>query len=136
MRSPEEIKRELVQQWLDYADEDIGLAEHLVSESAAYPRAIGFHCQQAAEKFLKALLTRHQVEFPKTHDLGQLLDLVAAVEPQLAQSLSEVIALNPYGVAARYPGDAPGITADEASSAVLLAGTVRERIRAALDQYL
>jgi HEPN domain-containing protein len=26
-------------------------------------------CQQSAEKYLKALLVRHQRDFPKTHDL-------------------------------------------------------------------
>lgn len=30
-----------------------------------------FHAQQSVEKALKALLTRRQVEFRRTHDLGE-----------------------------------------------------------------
>jgi hypothetical protein len=32
MKPPEEIKREFVQQWLDKAERDYGLAMHLVTE--------------------------------------------------------------------------------------------------------
>ncbi len=37
---------------------------------------ISFHCQQCAEKYLKALLLYRGVAFPRTHDLRLLLDLV------------------------------------------------------------
>lgn len=49
----------------------------------AFPNAIAFHCQQAAEKYLKAFLTWHQVAFSKTHDLQELLDIVEAVRNRL-----------------------------------------------------
>lgn len=62
-------------------------AEFLLTESAAFPSVAAFHCQQAAEKYLKAFLTWHGVEFPKTHDIGVLLDLVETVAPELATSL-------------------------------------------------
>jgi len=52
---------------------------------------VGFHAQQAAEKFIKAFLVRHQIEFPKTHDIGLLRQLVARVE---ARSLSGYNFLN------------------------------------------
>ena len=35
---------------------------------------IGFHCQQAAEKMLKALLSDLGAVFHKTHELGALMD--------------------------------------------------------------
>jgi HEPN domain-containing protein len=57
---------------------------------------------------LKALLTRHQVEFPKTHELRRLLDLLGPVEPELAAGLRDVRWLEPFGVEIRYPGDRPG----------------------------
>ena len=71
MRTCEEVMCELVQQWTAKAETDFGLAEHLVSEGK-YLDAIGFHAQQAAEKFLKAFLVEHQIEFPKTHNIGEL----------------------------------------------------------------
>jgi hypothetical protein len=41
-------------------------------------RLVSFHAQQAAEKSPKALLIRHQVDFGKTHNLGELLQLADA----------------------------------------------------------
>jgi len=133
MRPPEEIKAELVRQWLAKAEEDLGVAEYLVSENTEYFSAAGFHAQQAAEKFLKAVFVHHQIEFPKTHDLGELLDLVSGADPALAVTLRNVITLNIYAVEARYPGDSPEIKASEAQTALSLANKVRvhviERLR-------
>ena len=73
MMPPEEVKRRIVNGWLDRANADIALAEHLLSGEAAFLDAIAFHCQQAAEKYLKALLTWWGIEFPKTHELARLI---------------------------------------------------------------
>ena len=121
MRPPEEVKRDLVRQWLAKADEDLETAKFLFSSESFFFAAICFHCQQAAEKYCKALLTWYQIEFPKTHDLGLLLGLIASTKPSLAASLTEVAGLNPYGVDMRYPGDAPEITREESEVALRLA---------------
>ncbi len=128
MRPPEEIRAELVQQWLTKAEEDLGVADHLLAQKTPYFGAIGFHAQQAAEKLLKAVLVLHQIEFPKTHDLAELLDLVAGADPLLADALRNVITLNIYAVEARYPGDSPEITASEAQTALSLANEVRKHV--------
>ena len=132
MRPPDEVKRELVRQWLVKAEEDFSVARHLVSGKAPYLLTVGFHAQQAAEKFLKAFLVHHQIEFPKTHDLGELLDLVSEADAALAESLRTVTILNPYGVEARYPGDFPQLTQKDAAGAIELAARVRDAVRAAL----
>ena len=132
MRPPEEVKRDLVRQWLAKADEDLDTAKFLFSSEKSFLAAVCFHCQQAAEKFLKAFLTWQQIEFPKTHDLGLLLGLIASTEPSLAASLTEVAGLNPYGVDMRYPGDAPEITRQDAEAALRLAQSVKEAICVAL----
>lgn len=116
----------LVRQWLDKADEDYRLAEHLLSEGAVFCSAICFHAQQAAEKYLKAVLVHLQIEFPKIHDLAELLDLIALKNPSISHELQDISELNPYGVENRYPGDYPGISREEASRAVALAGKARK----------
>ena len=131
MRAREQVIQDLVEQWLAKAEIDFGVAEHLVSEGR-YLNVVGFHAQQAAEKFLKALLVRCQIEFPKTHNLGELLDLVGRADQDLAQSLRHIIALNPYGAEIRYPGDLPEMTMPAAQSAIGLAAQVREAVYAAL----
>jgi len=136
MKRPEEIRRGLVQEWLDKSQEDLGVADYLLRERLPYLNAIGFHAQQAAEKVLKAFLVRHQLEFPKTHNLGELLDLVAQVAPALATTLGCATALNPYGVDVRYPGDLPHMTDEDAAQAVSLSAQVREAVLRVMQAYL
>ncbi len=125
---PDEAKRALVAEWLRKADADLGVAEYLVEDDVAFPGVIAFHCQQAAEKYIKALLTWTDVDFPKTHDLRGLLDMLPPSHAQLGDELSEIIVLTPYGVELRYPTDRPEATPDEAREAVQLAQGVRAAI--------
>lgn len=66
---------------------------------------VGFDSQQAVEKFIKALLVRYQIEFPKTHNIAHLRQLVERVDRTLAGDLAPADILTPYGVEFRYPGD-------------------------------
>jgi HEPN domain-containing protein len=118
--------------WLKKADEDFGLARQLLSEESNYLHAIAFHSQQAAEKYLKALLVFHQREFPKTHDIAQLLDILATVDKDTASKLDSVDELNPFAIEARYPGDFLEIDIRTATSAVNLAETTRTNVLQAL----
>ena len=132
MRPPEEVARDLVRQWFAKADKDFNLASELVSENKPYPEAVGFHSQQAAEKYLKAFLVHHQVNFPKTHNIGQLLDLAASADQSLADSLRETTALNPYAIQTRYPDDQQEVTSEDAKAAVEMADKVRRAVLEAL----
>jgi len=136
MKPPEAVAQELARQWVAKAEQDYGLAEHLLSEGSPYLEAIGFNCQQASEKYLKALLTLRQAPFPKTHNLGELLDLIAALDRDLAHSLRQITTLNPYAVGYRYPAEFPEVTREDARAAFDLATHVRSAIRAALGSVL
>jgi len=78
------------------ADSDV--AAQLCLQGSRFREIAAFHCQQAAEKYLQAFLVRHQVEFPKTHDIAKLLDRVAMVDAGLAASLRGADVLSPFGV--------------------------------------
>lgn len=132
MRPPEHIKLDLVQQWLAKADNDLETAKFLFASGRPFFSAICFHSQQAAEKYCKALLTWHQIEFPKTHDLDLLLSLIPSTDSALAASLAEVGALNPYGVEIRYPADVLETTGEDAEEAIRLADKVQEAVFLAL----
>lgn len=129
MRRPEEVKREFVVQWLAKAGGDLTAAKHLLAGGAELSHSAAFHAQQAAEKFIKAILVWHQVEFPKTHDIDRLVHLVASFDATLAARLGEAVRLTPYGVEARYPSDEPEPTQAEAREAVALAERVRDTVR-------
>ncbi len=128
MKQPEDAKKQIVNEWLGKADADMALAEHLLSDETAFLDAITFHCQQAAEKYLKALLTWWDAEFPKTHELAKLIKLIETHDAKLAASLLDVIVLTPYGVELRYPGDRPDATPDDACEAAELVRQVRDAV--------
>jgi HEPN domain-containing protein len=110
MRSREEAIRDFVQQWLRKAEADLAAAELLASSEMPDYSISGFHCQHAAEKFIKAYLVRYQIEFPKTHDLGQLLRLASEADPKLREELNSCEWLTPFGVEFRYPGAYPEVS--------------------------
>lgn len=127
-KPPDKIRDEFVRQWLLKAEEDFNAAKSLLTYGETFLSTVCFHAQQSAEKYLKAVLTYHQTEFPKTHDLDKLLDLLAPLDPRLSESLRDVIVLTDYGVDIRYPGDFPKITSSEAQQAIQLAEKVRRLV--------
>ena len=76
MTPPDRIRDEFVRQWLLKAEEDLNAAKSLVTYGDTFLSTVCFRSQQAAEKYLKAFLTNRQVEFPKTHDIDELLDAI------------------------------------------------------------
>jgi HEPN domain-containing protein len=93
-----------------------------------------FHCQQAAEKYLKAFLTWKQTPFRKTHELRELGSLCGEADPSLIAVLEPACALSAYAWRFRYPGAPYEPAEDEARRAIILAEGVRAEIRARLPE--
>ena len=104
-----------------------------VVSSARLRDVVGFHCQQTVEKYLKALLTFCQVEFPKTHDIKRLLALVSCANPEAADALSGAKWLGPFGVDVRYPGDAAEMLPGDEVRAIKIARLAKAVVRRILD---
>jgi len=67
------------------------------------PWGVGcFHCQQAAEKRLKAVLALHQDTFPRTHDIDMLISLAEPYCAALGDLPDDVLLLGDYAVGVRY----------------------------------
>ena len=80
-----------------------------------------FHCQQAVEKAMKALLTWHDVPFRMTHNLVELGDSCTSSEPSLGAEVATVTVLTKYAARFRYPGAPYEPTLQEAQEALRLA---------------
>lgn len=87
MRTPEQVQWDFVQEWLKKAGDDLRAARLLVEQEFEDYEATAFHAQQAAEKYVKAWLVRHQVEHPKTHNMKTLRDIVRTRDVELAENL-------------------------------------------------
>jgi len=121
--------------WLAFADSDLKAGRALLNDPDHFPRQVCFFGQQSAEKALKAILILLNIEFPFTHDLDRLRDLipdgwrVKAKHPDLA-------GLTVWAVEARYPGDMPGATEAETHESMWIADAVYQAVAEDLHQYL
>ena len=89
-------------EFLRKANEDLYLVGLAIRDSNVAPWIIGFHCQQAVEKSLKAVLVRKGIHFQKIHDLFRLIQLFSDAGIQLPPWSGTVDVLNPFAVEARY----------------------------------
>lgn len=62
----------------------------------------GFHAQQAVEKLLEAAMAIRGLDYPRPHDLGALIDMLAKGGMTLPEELADVDLLTPFGTIFRY----------------------------------
>src|SRR5665213_29606 len=84
--------------WVRKAEDDLGSAIQLASQKPLYKDQVCFHCQQAAEKYLKALLQELAVVVPRSHDLDMLLQLLLSHDPTLHSLRRGLRTLTQYAV--------------------------------------
>ena len=120
------MRGEYLKNWVHKADNDLKVAVHESNfdKEDRVTDAICFHCQQAAEKYLKAYLIFCDVDFGKTHNLEYLLELCAKHDDKF-HSL-EVGNLSFYAVEVRYPDDFHMPTDDEVDESLSIAKAVRD----------
>jgi len=96
----------LTAEWLEKAEGDFAVLERecRARKRPSYDAAC-FHAQQCAEKYLKAMLCERGAEFPRTHDLVSLLELVLRAENPWEHFREDLAYLSEFAVAYRYPGD-------------------------------
>ncbi len=93
------------EEWLKYAQMDLDSAEFLRNMKPTPIEVICYHCEQASEKLLKAVLVASNIEPPKTHDLIVLCKKCTELDPSFDSLAEACIELSPYGVQTRYPSN-------------------------------
>ncbi len=116
----------LTAEWVAKAEEDYSVASGLLRRRKIPADSICFHCQQAGEKLLKAVLQDSGIRFGKTHDLEEILSLCTETAPELALLLDDVTLLGDYAVRYRYPG--MRATRTQARSAMKAARRIRTAV--------
>jgi HEPN domain-containing protein len=123
---------EVLRQWIRKAEHDLDAARRIMAIEEGCPfDTVCFHCQQAAEKYLKCLLTYQGIQAPRTHDLKALASLIPA-EQRLPLRIEDLVELNPYAVDIRYADDWHEPQLSDARRALALASEVRMTIRTLL----
>lgn len=110
------------QAWLTKAREDLSASDLLLNadltDSACY------HCQQASEKFLKALFEECGERIPRSHDLDLLIRQLLSIMPVPEDVQAAATFLSGFEVAVRYPGTDTDF--EDAQEAVKMARTITD----------
>ena len=121
----------ILAEWLSKAEGDYAVANREMEASGGNCDAICFHSQQMAEKYLKAFLFKNRVDFPKVHNLVELLELCLVIDSSLETCRDFLDRLDDYAVLYRYPG----ASADQSDADIAFrdAEKIRTIMRSKLD---
>ena len=124
---------EETREWIDKAEEDHDAAILLFKSSKPSLYApVCFHAQQCIEKYLKALLVFHKIQFTRTHDLIALLNPLLPDYPEWELHRDPVRTLNRYATEYRYPGE-ERVGRSTAEDAIAIMFQIRQLIRSELN---
>ena len=116
------------------ATEDVVALREFAANTEIADTVLGFHAQQAIEKWLKAVLARRAVNFEYTHDLRHLIGLIEDAGIDFPFDTPTVVRLTEYAVPLRYdePLDADPL---DRELAVKLVGEVSRWANGVLDAF-
>ena len=107
--------------WRILAERDLSVADYLANNMVPIPtEIIAFHCQQAAEKYLKGALVILGEEPPYIHDLDDLCSLAGKHHPSFASIASLCTIITQFSSQPRYDR---GVELSEADMRLVLAHT-------------
>lgn len=121
-----------VRPWLAVVERDLKAARNCLFGPEPTGEAAAYHCQQAAEKLVKAVLVSAGINAPYSHDIRVLVGLLPP--SPLTAMLAPLARFTPYATAYRYPVDDP-LGLPPPPSIDEIAGWVGE-IEAALEELL
>ncbi len=112
------------QAWLLRAKSNLNLAKKGGRLKGILFEDLCFNAQQAAEKALKSVCLAKGLEFPKTHSIGHLIDILVAGGVDVPDGVKDADTLTQYAVQSRYPGWAEEVTKEEYRETLKLAARV------------
>ena len=125
--------RKIVAEWLGKADEDYNFALDNLREGNTFFAQVCFHFHQAAEKYLKAFIVAHDLEFEKVHNLIHLLKICSQKNASLESLGESCELLNAAYIETRYPVNWPTSYSKEKAelsknAAMLIAETIKKTV--------
>ncbi|MBI3268476.1 MAG: HEPN domain-containing protein [Planctomycetes bacterium] len=92
---------DLAKGWIAKGDSDFATARLVLQSPGPYDTAC-FHAQQAAEKYLKAVVALAGLPIPHTHDLERILSVCVGAQLGVSLAPARLASLTPYAVQLRY----------------------------------
>jgi HEPN domain-containing protein len=124
-----------VSEWVRFAKMDYDTAKNISLLHHPVPlEIVCYHCQQSAEKILKAFLIMQSEPLQKTHDLNILLNLCVNYDEAFDEYAAACIRLTSYAVFTRYPMGEDAITEYDMQTALKNAYEILEFTMARLAE--
>jgi HEPN domain-containing protein len=120
---PDARSRQVAAEWMRRARSSLARAKQPKPDEVFW-EDLCFDAQQAAEKAVKAVLVFHRIEHPRTHQLSELLALLASAGHAVSEDVWEGDRLSSYAMITRYPGSRDPVDEAEYRRAVAVAETV------------
>lgn len=97
--------------WLRVAERDLKAVRNNIFGPEPTTEIAAYHCQQAAEKMVKAVLVSAGIDPPRWHNIDDLIDLLPS-DHLLKLELEPLGRFSPYAIAFRYPTLDPDVLPD------------------------
>lgn len=121
-------KIDVVKQWIEKGDHDLGTAQLTFLYLPKYRDTIAFHCQQAAEKYLKGYLLFLDIPFQKKHSLNYLLGLISTKIEVIDEIFENASILEDFAVEIRYPDTTIELSDEDIQQAFGISKMIRKYI--------
>ena len=121
--------------WLEYAQKDYDFAAKI--EKHFWPKdleQICYHCQQGAEKALKAVLAYNEVDIPKIHVIGKLMEACKQFDETFQMDRKIANVMTGYATLSRYPDNMNDWTEGDAKLAIKYAGITLDMVKQYLEK--
>lgn len=122
-----------IEKWIEYAKNDLLVANELKLQQYFVYRAVLTHCQQAVEKYLKAFILSKDGQLKKTHDLIILNKICIKEDKELLKFENEFAWLSIVYIESRYPDDFEDIDKEDAMKALKIANEFESIILAKFE---
>ena len=127
-------EHDIVNEWLEIAYDDYNIARHLYCHMDPKPlEGICYHCQQSAEKSLKAYICANSIEVSKTHEVGWLCLQCSELDKSFLEFRKDCEKLTLYATRTRYPSKIE-IDDDDAKKALQQALNIYEFVSEKIQQ--
>jgi HEPN domain-containing protein len=95
---------DIANEWLQIAYSDYDSAKFLYDYKVPKPvEIICYHCQQSAEKSLKAFICANDIDIPKTHEVKRICAQCAEIDESFTALFDDCEELEVYATETRYP---------------------------------
>lgn len=124
--------RDEAREMLMMGEKDLRAMRGMIDRQYFDDEVFGFHAQQAVEKSLKAWIIAVDEEYPITHSIARLLDVLEKSANEVS-SLRQFDAYSPFAVAHRYQAAGSAHVVRDRPAVIAQVSALWEHVKAVIE---